>query len=98
MSNNAMVIVGGTGSFGRGMARRILARGCSELRIVSRDEAKQHEMRIDLRSPDVRFYIGDVRDVSTLEEPFRGAVSVLHAAGLKQVPACESFPMQAVRT
>jgi UDP-N-acetylglucosamine 4,6-dehydratase len=98
LTNRVVVITGGTGSFGHTMARYALEHGCRELRIVSRDEAKQDTMRSEMTDKAVRFYIGDVRDASSLDAPFEGAELIFHAAALKQVPSCEFFPMQAVMT
>ncbi|HVC77685.1 MAG TPA: polysaccharide biosynthesis protein [Candidatus Micrarchaeaceae archaeon] len=93
-----MLVTGGTGSFGSTMVRRLLEQNASEVRILSRDEAKQDDMRRSLGNPRARFYIGDVRDYSSVADAMRGAHLVFHAAALKQVPSCEFFPAQAVRT
>lgn len=92
------LVTGGTGSFGSVMVRRLLASGASEVRVLSRDELKQHEMRLAVADPRVRFIIGDVRDVSSVDQAMRGVDLVFHAAALKQVPSCEFFPIQAVQT
>lgn len=94
-----VLVTGGTGSFGRTVARSLLDAGCGQLRILSRDEAKQDAMRRAFdHSPRLRFYIGDVRDRDSVAEATRGVDHVFHAAALKQVPSCEFFPIEAVRT
>lgn len=93
-----LVITGGTGTFGNAVLQRFLRTDIGEIRVVSRDEKKQDEMRNEMRSRKVKFFIGDVRERSSLVEPLRGADYVFHAAALKQVPSCEFFPMEAVRT
>jgi UDP-N-acetylglucosamine 4,6-dehydratase/5-epimerase len=98
--NAATVLVtGGTGSFGATVARQLLTENrVAELRILSRDEAKQDDLRRHLADSRARFYVGDVRDYHSVEEASRGADYVFHAAALKQVPSCEFFPQQAVAT
>ena len=98
MNNEAVLITGGTGSFGKTMLRDLLDRGCPEIRVFSRDEEKQDMLRNTLRSPNVRYYIGDVRDRDSVDRAMAGATRVFHAAALKQVPSCEFFPLEAVRT
>ncbi|NYG54695.1 SDR family NAD(P)-dependent oxidoreductase [Nocardioides perillae] len=93
-----VLVTGGTGSFGSTMARRLLATGAPEIRIFSRDEAKQDAMRRDLADGRVKFYVGDVRDPRSVEDAMAGVRHVFHAAALKQVPSCEFFPQQAVLT
>ena len=93
-----VLVTGGTGSFGSTMVRRLLRSGVDEIRILSRDELKQDDMRRALEDPRVRFYIGDVRDYLSVDRAARGADLVFHAAALKQVPSCEFFPLEAVRT
>jgi UDP-N-acetylglucosamine 4,6-dehydratase len=92
------LITGGTGSFGKTMLRDLLDNGCPEVRILSRDEEKQDMLRTSLRSPNVRYYIGDVRDRDSVDRAMAGVDCVFHAAALKQVPSCEFFPVEAVRT
>jgi UDP-N-acetylglucosamine 4,6-dehydratase/5-epimerase len=96
--NATIVITGGTGSFGHAMADHAIRAGCREIRIVSRDEAKQDTMRHEMPDARIRYFIADVRDPSSLRAPFAGADLVFHAAALKQVPSCEFFPSQAVLT
>lgn len=93
-----ILITGGTGSFGRTMVEDLLAKGCPEIRILSRDEEKQDRLRNALRSSNIRFYIGDVRDRESVDRAMSGVTRVFHAAALKQVPSCEFFPLEAVRT
>jgi UDP-glucose 4-epimerase len=95
---STVLVTGGTGSFGSTMVRRLLDSDVREIRILSRDELKQHEMRTALNDPRVRFYIGDVRDEDSVHRATRGVDFVFHAAALKQVPSCEFFPIEAVRT
>lgn len=92
------LITGGTGSFGKAMANYLLSYGYREIRILSRDEAKQEEMRIAYSQPELKFYIGDVRDRQSVDKAMRGVDMVFHAAALKQVPSCEFFPLEAVKT
>src|SRR4051794_41066160 len=96
--NKTLVITGGTGSFGNAVLRRFLDTDISEVRIFSRDEKKQDDMRHQYASNKIRFYIGDVRDPGGLSAVMEGADFVFHAAALKQVPSCEFYPMEAVRT
>lgn len=96
--NKTLLITGGTGSFGNAVLRRFLDTDIKEIRIFSRDEKKQDDMRHALQNPKVKFYIGDVRDKRSVDGAMRGVDYVFHAAALKQVPSCEFFPMQAVRT
>ena len=93
-----VLITGGTGSFGGTMVQRLLALGVDEVRVFSRDELKQHDMRTRLDDGRVRFHLGDVRDRASVDSAMRGARHVFHAAALKQVPSCEFFPMEAVQT
>lgn len=99
IKGKTLLITGGTGSFGNAVLQRFLNTDhFSEIRIFSRDEKKQDDMRNQLKSSKLRFYIGDVRDYNSVEPAMRGVDYVFHAAALKQVPSCEFFPMQAVRT
>lgn len=96
--NQVLLITGGTGSFGNAVLRRFLDSDIAEIRIFSRDEKKQDDMRKKYNSPKLKFYIGDVRDSRSLSRAFRGVDFCFHAAALKQVPSCEFHPMEAVRT
>ena len=96
--NKTLLITGGTGSFGNAVLRRFLSSDIKEVRIFSRDEKKQDDMRHTLQNPKVKFYIGDVRDKRSVDAAMSGVDYVFHAAALKQVPSCEFFPIQAVRT
>lgn len=97
-NDKTLLITGGTGSFGNAVLKRFLNSATSEIRIFSRDEKKQDDMRKALKSDKVKFYIGDVRNIDSVREAMRGVDFVFHAAALKQVPSCEFFPMEAVRT
>jgi UDP-N-acetylglucosamine 4,6-dehydratase len=97
-NNKILMITGGTGSFGNTVLKRFLSTDVSEIRIFSRDEKKQEEMRIALNHPKLKFYIGDVRDYDSIYQAMKGVDYVFHAAALKQVPSCEFYPMEAVRT
>lgn len=97
-NNKTLLITGGTGSFGNAVLRRFLDSDIKEIRIFSRDEKKQDDMRHHLQNPKVKFYIGDVRDKRSVDGVMPGVDYVFHAAALKQVPSCEFFPTQAVRT
>lgn len=96
--NGVLLITGGTGSFGNAVLRRFLNQGFSEIRIFSRDEKKQDDMRKRYANPRLKFYIGDVRDSSSVLNAVRGADFIYHAAALKQVPSCEFHPLEAVKT
>ncbi|MDY0744278.1 polysaccharide biosynthesis protein [Paucibacter sp. R3-3] len=96
--DKTLLITGGTGSFGNAVLQRFLHSDFAEIRIFSRDEKKQEDMRIALKNDKVKFYIGDVRDYDAVHDALRGVDYVFHAAALKQVPSCEFYPMEAVRT
>lgn len=97
-NNKTLMITGGTGSFGNAVLKRFLQTDVKEIRIFSRDEKKQEDMRIALNNPKLKFYIGDVRNYDSIFEAMHGVNCVFHAAALKQVPSCEFYPMEAVRT
>ncbi|WNO05831.1 polysaccharide biosynthesis protein [Rhodoferax mekongensis] len=97
-ANKVLLITGGTGSFGNAVLRRFLSSEIGEIRIFSRDEKKQDDMRKRYAHPKLKFYIGDVRDIRSVAAAMRGVDYVFHAAALKQVPSCEFHPMEAVRT
>ena len=96
--NKTVLITGGTGSFGNAVLKRFLESDVGEIRILSRDEKKQDEMRRRYANPKVRFHIGDVRDYGSIKDSFVGVDYVFHAAALKQVASCEFFPIEAVKT
>jgi UDP-glucose 4-epimerase len=96
--NKVLLITGGTGSFGNTVLKRFFSTEVREIRIFSRDEKKQEDMRILFNNPKLKFYIGDVRDYGSIYEALKGVDFVFHAAALKQVPSCEFYPLEAVRT
>lgn len=99
LKNKILLITGGTGSFGNAVLNRFLKTDhFSEIRIFSRDEKKQDDLRTRLKSEKLKFYIGDVRDYDSIEKAMRGVDYVFHAAALKQVPSCEFFPLEATKT
>jgi len=97
-AGKTLLITGGTGSFGNAVLRRFLDTDIAEIRVFSRDEKKQEDMRIRLANPKVKFYIGNVREYDSLQPAMEGADYVFQAAALKQVPSCEFYPLEAVRT
>jgi UDP-glucose 4-epimerase len=97
-TGKTLLITGGTGTFGNAVLRKFLKTGISEIRIFSRDEKKQDDMRRKYANSKLRFYIGDVRNISSLKDALRGVDFVFQAAALKQVPSCEFFPIEALRT
>lgn len=96
--DKVLLITGGTGSFGNAVLRRFLNTDIKEIRIFSRDEKKQDDMRKLYDNPKLKFYLGDVRDINSVKDAVRGVDYIFHAAALKQVPSCEFYPMQAVQT
>lgn len=96
--DKVLLVTGGTGSFGNAVLSRFLLSDVAEIRIFSRDEKKQEDMRLALRNDKVKFYIGDVRQYDSVHDALEGVDYVFHAAALKQVPSCEFYPMEAVRT
>ena len=97
-SNSILLITGGTGSFGNAVLNKFLDSDISEIRIFSRDEKKQHDMRVASDNPKIKFFIGDVRDKESIKPAIQGVDYIFHAAALKQVPSCEFFPIEAVKT
>jgi len=95
---NKLLITGGTGSFGNAVLDKFLDSEISEIRILSRDEKKQHDMRVVYNNPKIKFFIGDVRDRESIRSAVKGVDYIFHAAALKQVPSCEFFPVEAVKT
>ncbi len=96
--DKVLMITGGTGSFGNTVLRRFLFTDVNEIRVFSRDEKKQDDMRLAINNDKLKFYLGDVRDYSSIHSALKGVDYVFHAAALKQVPSCEFYPMEAVRT
>lgn len=96
--NKTLLITGGTGSFGNAVLNRFVESDLEEIRIFSRDEKKQDDLRKRINNPKVKFYIGDVRDFRSVDNVVRGVDFIFHAAALKQVPSCEFFPVEAVKT
>jgi UDP-N-acetylglucosamine 4,6-dehydratase/5-epimerase len=96
--NKTLLITGGTGSFGNVVLKKFMHLDLKEIRIFSRDEKKQNDMRVSIKMPNVKFYIGDVRDYNSIDYALKGVDYVFHAAALKQVPSCEFYPMEAVKT
>lgn len=96
--DKVLMITGGTGSFGKTVLKRFLDTDVKEIRVFSRDEKKQEDMRIAFNNDKLKFYIGDVRDFSSVEQSMHGVDYIFHAAALKQVPSCEFYPMESVKT
>ena len=97
-TNRVVLITGGTGTFGNAVLRRFLDTEIKEIRVFSRDEKKQEDLRIALANPKVKFFIGDVRNSDSILPAMQDVDYVFHAAALKQVPSCEFFPIEAIRT
>lgn len=97
-TNKTLLITGGTGSFGNAVLRRFLSTDIGQIRIFSRDEKKQDDMRHIYNSDKIKYYLGNVRDISSLKDAMHGVDYIFHAAALKQVPSCEFFPLEAVKT
>ena len=98
LKSSKLLITGGTGSFGNAVLNKFLDSDISEIRILSRDEKKQHDMRVTYNNPKIKFFIGDVRDRDSIRSAINGVNYIFHAAALKQVPSCEFFPVEAVKT
>ena len=98
MNNSCLLITGGTGSFGNAVLRRFLSTDIKEIRIFSRDEKKQDDMRQFYKNAKIKYFIGDVRNKRSIDYAMQGVDYVFHAAALKQVPSCEFFPVEAVKT
>ena len=96
--NKIITITGGTGSFGSTFVKKLITSDVAEVRIFSRDEKKQDDLRSNIQDERVKFFIGDVRDERSVNDVVRGSNYIFHAAALKQVPSCEFYPMEAVRT
>jgi UDP-N-acetylglucosamine 4,6-dehydratase/5-epimerase len=96
--NKTILITGGTGSFGNVVLERFLNTDIKEIRVFSRDEKKQNDMRMHYQNSKIKFYIGDVRNIDSLNNAMYGVDFIFHAAALKQVPSCEFFPIEAVKT
>ncbi len=97
-ANKRLLVTGGTGTFGNAVLRRFLQTDITEIRVMSRDEKKQEDMRLVYRDPKLKFYIGDVRTYDSVADAMVGVDYVFHAAALKQVPSCEFYPLEAIRT
>ena len=98
VSKGRILITGGTGTFGNAALKRFLRTDVSEIRIFSRDEKKQEDMRLHYKDPRIKFYIGDVRSIESVRSALEEVDYVFHAAALKQVPSCEFYPMEAIKT
>ena len=97
-NNKVLLITGGTGSFGNKVLSRFLDTDLKEIRIFSRDEKKQEQMRLKYNNSKLKFFIGDVRDYISIDQALKGVDYIFHAAALKQVPSCEFYPLEAIKT
>ena len=97
-NDKVLLITGGTGTFGNAVLERFIHTGVREIRVFSRDEKKQEDLRLKYANPKLRFYIGDVRELDSVSSAMVGVDYVFHAAALKQVPSCEFYPLEAIRT
>ena len=97
-SDKTILVTGGTGSFGNALVKRLINTDIKEIRIFSRDEKKQEDMRVSYKNDKLKFFIGDVRNRESIYEAVDGADFIFHAAALKQVPSCEFFPLEAIYT
>ena len=97
-NNKVLLITGGTGSFGNAVLKKFLNTNIKEIRIFSRDEKKQHDMRTEIKNSKIKYHIGDVRDYNSIHNALNGVDFIFHAAALKQVPSCEFYPIEAVKT
>ena len=97
-NNSSLLVTGGTGSFGKCLISNVLKSNLGEIRIFSRDEEKQDKMRSEFKDPKLKFIIGDIRDSNSIDLAAKGVDYIFHAAALKQVPSCEFYPMEAVKT
>ena len=98
LKNKTLLITGGTGSFGNALINKFISSDIREIRVLSRDEKKQDDMRKYYNNPKLKFYIGDIRDLNSIEPAVKGSDYIFHAAALKQVPSCEFYPMEAIKT
>jgi len=96
--NKILMVTGGTGSFGKTVLKRFLSTNVGEIRVFSRDEKKQEDLRIKLNNDKIKFYIGDIRDFESINQAMKNVNYVFHAAALKQVPSCEFYPLEAIKT
>ncbi|MFA7192659.1 MAG: SDR family NAD(P)-dependent oxidoreductase, partial [Bacilli bacterium] len=98
LDGKVLLVTGGTGSFGHTVVEHFINTNIKEIRVLSRDEKKQDDMRKEFKNEKLKFYIGDIKDYESIKDAFKGVDYVFHAAALKQVPSCEFYPMEAVKT